>query len=298
MGEKRMFKRYIGIDYAGGDTPTKKLRTLAVYCAEENNRPVKVTPRKHPGDNWSRRGIAERLVEVLRDTGKPTLVGIDHAFGFPMRYFHWYPHLLLGGWDDFLDDFQKCWRTDDDHAIVRSRYYEQIERMVKGEPVNCRFGRGDWFRLTDPLPPLVKSQAASVFNFMTNGPVAFQTHAGLPWLRYIRQELLKEKVKVHFWPFDGWEIPEGGSAVVEVYPALWNDRYTNDVGEMGLNLSGDQRDAYSVARWMSEQDQNGLLRDCFNPECFVPALTEAERKTAKIEGWILGVTGPRPPHRR
>ena len=28
--------------------------------------------------------------------------------------------------------------------------------------------------------------------------------------------------RVHFWPFDGWEIPAGGSAIAEVYPRLWS----------------------------------------------------------------------------
>jgi hypothetical protein len=30
------------------------------------------------------------------------------------------------------------------------------------------------------------------------------THAGNPWLRYIRERLGK---RIHFWPFDGWDIP-------------------------------------------------------------------------------------------
>jgi hypothetical protein len=34
--------------------------------------------------------------------------------------------------------------------------------------------------------------------------VAKSTHAGIPWLRFIRQRLGQ---RVHFWSFDGWEIP-------------------------------------------------------------------------------------------
>ena len=49
------------------------------------------------------------------------------------------------------------------------------------------------------------------------GSVAKSTHAGIPWLRFIRQRL---RDRVHFWPFDGWDIPAGRSAVVEVYPSL------------------------------------------------------------------------------
>jgi hypothetical protein len=44
--------------------------------------------------------------------------------------------------------------------------------------------------------------------------VTKSTHAGIPWLRFIRQRLSN---RVQFWPFDGWDIPAGRSAIVEVY---------------------------------------------------------------------------------
>ena len=46
----------------------------------------------------------------------PTLVGIDHGFSFPLRYFE--AHGLMPDWPAFLDDFQHHWPTDDDHAYV------------------------------------------------------------------------------------------------------------------------------------------------------------------------------------
>jgi hypothetical protein len=46
----------------------------------------------------------------------PTLIGIDHGFSFPLRYFE--AHGLLLDWPTFLDDFQRHWPTDDDHAYV------------------------------------------------------------------------------------------------------------------------------------------------------------------------------------
>ena len=44
------------------------------------------------------------------------------------------------------------------------------------------------------------------------GSVAKSTHAGIPWLRYLRQQL---GGRVHFWPFDGWAIPPGKWAIAE-----------------------------------------------------------------------------------
>jgi hypothetical protein len=40
----------------------------------------------------------------------PTLVGIDHGFSFPLRYFE--AHGLKPDWSAFLDDFQRHWPTD------------------------------------------------------------------------------------------------------------------------------------------------------------------------------------------
>ena len=79
----------------------------------------------------------------------------------------------------------------------------------------ARMGNARWRRLTDERA----GGAKSVFHFDVQGSVAKSTHAGIPWLRLIRQRLGH---RVHFWPFDGWDIPAGHSAIAEVYPALWS----------------------------------------------------------------------------
>jgi hypothetical protein len=75
------FKRYIGIDYSGAETPTCSLKGLRVYEANEDGKPNEVLPPHSPRKYWTRRGIAEWLREQLL-TGEPTIVGIDHAFSF------------------------------------------------------------------------------------------------------------------------------------------------------------------------------------------------------------------------
>ena len=84
--------------------------------------------------------------------------------------------------------------------------------------------------------------------------------------------------RVHFWPFDGWQIPVGHSAVAEVYPALWSHAFSQE------DRTTDQHDAFSIAAWLSRSDQEGSLT-----EFLEPALTKAERDLAQVEGWILGV---------
>ena len=82
----RAFNRYIGIDYSGAETPTASLRGLRVYLAEGNAPPAEVLPPPSLKKYWTRRGIAEWLVDKLAED-KPPLVGIDHGFSFPLRYF-------------------------------------------------------------------------------------------------------------------------------------------------------------------------------------------------------------------
>lgn len=86
--------------------------------------------------------------------------------------------------------------------------------------------------------------------------------------------------RVHFWPFDGWEVPSGRSVVLEVYPSLWSDAFPRE------RRTPDQHDAYTVARWLRETDREGWLEHYFDPP-----LSEAEREVAAIEGWIVGVGG-------
>jgi hypothetical protein len=86
--------------------------------------------------------------------------------------------------------------------------------------------------------------------------VAKSTHAGFPWLRFFRWQFGS---CVHFWPFDGWDIPPGRFAIVEVYPALYSGGLPRD------GRTPDQHDAYSIAAWMAQADRNGGLADALRP---------------------------------
>jgi hypothetical protein len=257
------FTGYIGIDYSGAQTPDAGLKGLRVCLAEGNASPAEVPPAPSPRKYWTRRSIAEWLVERLAEPA-PTLVGIDHGFSFPLRYFEM--HGLKPDWSAFLDDFQRHWPTDEDHT-----YVDFIREGVVGNGA-ARAGSPRWRRLTEERA----GGAKSVFHFDVPGSVAKSTHAGIPWLRFIRRRLGS---RVHFWPFDGWEIPAGRSAVAEVYPALWRRNFAR------ADRTDDQHDAYCAAEWLRLADRDGSLAGFLNP-----CLTPPERTVAQVEGWILGVS--------
>ena len=255
------FDRYIGIDYSGAETPNASLKGLRVYLATGDAPTSEVMPPPSPRKYWTRRGIAEWLAERLAED-VPTLVGIDHGFSFPLRYFE--VHHLPLDWDEFLDDFHHHWPTDVDHT-----YVDFIRDGLRGDGA-ARMGNPKWRRICEE-----RCRGKSVFHFDVQGSVAKSTHAGIPWLRTLRQQLGS---RLHFWPFDGWEIPAGHSAVAEVYPALWKHAYAPE------NRTPDQHDAYTVATWLRQADRDGRLQDALHPN-----LSPPERAIAQVEGWILGV---------
>jgi len=259
---KPRFNRYIGIDYSGAETPDSSCRGLRVYSASGSGMPEQVQPPPSPRRYWTRRGLAEwPCNEFGGET--PTIVGIDHAFSFPIEYIDKYG--LPRDWPSFLLDFQKHWPTHE-----HGNFIDLIRDGDAGDGRN-RMGENTWLRLTERW----KATAKSVFLFDVQGSVAKSTFAGLPWLLYLRSWC---KRPIHFWPFDGWEIPEGKSVVAEVYPSLWTRRFPKE------GRDGDEQAAYAAAAWLQRADQFGSLNGFLNP-----SLTAEERGIAEIEGWILGV---------
>ena len=254
------FESHIGIDYSGAATPSSRLANLQVYAADRRREPCLVsTPATPEGRrwNWTRQEIAEWLIDQIR-SGTRLIAGIDHAFSLPHRYFRRYE---LTSWNQFLDDFVEHWPTHQSHVFVD---------LIRDQG-SARTGSSDEFRITETWT----SSAKSVFRFDVQGQVAKSTHAGIPWLRHIREQVGEH---VHFWPFDRWDAPPDKSVIAEVYPSIFRNRYPRE------NRNIDQQDAYAIARWLREADEREFLDRYFNPP-----LTDEQRRVADLEGWILGI---------
>lgn len=249
------FSGYVGIDYSGRGDPDEPCSALRVFRSAPGRPAAEVRSDEARSGLWSRAALARWLVASCRARA-PLLVGIDHAFSFPAAYFQ---RRRVATWDAFLRDFCRHWPTHE----------RRVEVCRPGAPCT---GSPDELRLADRWT----SSAKSVFLFDVQGSVAKSTHAGLPWLRTMRDELGD---RLHFWPFDGWTPPQGRSVVAEVYPSIFRKRFARDGG-----ATADQHDAYAVAEWMRERDAHGHLGGYFTPP-----LTAAERSLAALEGWILGI---------
>ncbi len=252
------FNAYIGIDYSGAATPESRSATIQVYEGRGDTDPSLVaSPASKTGKrrNWNRSEVASWLIDRLNQDDR-CLVGIDHGFSCPLSYFEKYN---LKSWTEFLDDFAKHWPTDQPGTTVQ-QYRDGSKRG--GDPTELR--------LTEQWT----SSAKSVFRFDVQGSVAKSTHAGLPLLKRIREQV----DGLHFWPFDGWSFPAGKSIVAETYPSLFSNRFARK------SRTVDQQDAFSICCWLRDMDRLGRLQDFASPP-----LSESQLPVARLEGWILGV---------
>lgn len=255
------FERYIGIDYSGAETPKSSLKGLRVYEADRLTVPQEIQPPPSPRKYWTRRGIAEWFVERLSQ-GPPRLVGIDHGFSFPLRYFE--QHGLALDWPSFLDDFHRHWPTDED-------VYVDFVRDGSSGNGAARSGNPRWRRVTE----LRARTAKSVFHFDVQGSVAKSTLAGIPWLG--TSGSTPKITCISGRSTVGAHRPIVRSSQRFIL-RFWSRTF------LSAGRTPDQQDAFAIAKWLQRADCDGSLEKFFCPE-----LEPNERKTAEIEGWILGV---------
>ena len=148
----------------------------------------------------------------------------------------------------FLDHFQRHCPTDE-----RNTYVDFVREGACGAWQEV-IGDPCWLRVTE----MWTATAKSVFLFDVQGAVAKASYAGIPWLRYLRSQ---SNGGIHFWPFDGWEVPVGRSVIAEGYPVT--------VDEALSKAGSEQRSARSLlgGRMASpcrpEWDSHGVLPASF-----------------------------------
>lgn len=249
------FDAYVAVDYSGAGTSEQLLPGIEVYEATRA-RVRRVRPREGA---WSRRAVAEWfLARVSR--GDRVLVGIDHAFSFPLAALRRH---RVRSWDELLARVRDEWRTHD-------RPVSEALREVA--PWGSRAER----RLCDEEAGAAKSP----FFFTGAGNVGYATHAGLPWLLWLRERAPSD---VAFWPFDAF-AREARCIVAECYPALYRREHLVGGRYRPAQPSRDAEDAHATARWMRDEDAAGRMGDWLD----APHDPDA-RALALLEGWILGV---------
>lgn len=253
--------KFVGIDYSGAQTATSRLPGLRLCIAGEKGAPEEL---RNDGRNWTRQALAKKIADLLTNATEPHIVGIDHAFSFPIGYHEKHD---LADYDAFLSHLTTRWpglaTGSVDDALAADRPTDEI--ALQYQPAGLR------------TCDCWTSSASSVYRLQGQGCVGKSSLAGIPWLHALRAELGDS---AHFWPFDGWQPPENTHLICEIYPSLWKRRFPHPNPQANEH----QRDAWCTASWMQEMHARGVLQDYFSPP-----LSDEERQAATLEGWILGV---------
>jgi hypothetical protein len=247
------FAAHIGVDYSGAALPTKPLRNLCVATTDKQMNAELLRNWNGQRRNWSRQDLFHWFATILH-TREPVIVGIDHAFSFPM------PFLGKNAWPYFCKSFISTWPS-----------HQKTVKICKTKTAPPTTNTLE-YRLTERWT----SSAKSIFDFRPQG-VAYSSFAGIPWLHLLRQHF---GTTIHFWPFDGFNPPPNKSVIVECYPSIFYRRF-----DFPAKFSIDQKHASAIALWLHAQDQLGRLQFYFE----LPHLTKLEKSIARREGWILGV---------
>ena len=280
------FVSFVAIDWSGAKG--KRHKGIAIAEARTGDSPPRLI---RPGHIWSRTEVLEWLLR--RAPKEPTLFGFDFSFAPPFAERGAY----LPGEKDVPDNARDFWayvdaRSSDDDLGAAS-FLEQVHRphfyFGIADGVKSRFVR---FRICDQhLNAQGGRKTASAYDAIGAAQVAKASFSGMRLLHRLHG-------KVAIFPMD--LLPEGGSAVAEIYTRI----YLRRAGMAGTKLrsrkqlnealaglgsrparlrfepNDHQTDALVTAAGMRE-----LART--EPRAFdPPGLT---RQLARTEGWTFGI---------
>ena len=280
------FERFAAIDWSGAKGKKHKGIAIAI-CGAGSAAPRLVRP-EHV---WSRREVLDWLVAAAAEA--PTLFGFDFSFAPPIAARGEY----LPGEPNVPTDAKSFWayvdRVADDEDLGAASFLELAHRR------HFYFGAADGtkadymhFRQCDArLNALGGRKTASAYDAIGAAQVAKASFSGMRLLHALDG-------RVPIWPMD--DLPERGSAVVEIYTRIYLrraglsgtklrsraalNRALTGLGSAPARLrfepNDHQTDAMVTAAGM--RALAGEEPDAFAPPGLTPAL-------ARTEGWTFGV---------
>jgi hypothetical protein len=201
------FNRFAAIDWSGAKG--RRHKGIAIALAEVGEAPPRLV---RPGHIWSRTEVLEWL--LAEAAGAPTLFGFDFSFAPPIAERGEY----LPGEQGVPSTAREFWAYVDarseDEDLGAASFLEQVHRrhfyfgIADGE--KARFVR---FRQCDARLNLQGGRkTASAYDAIGAAQVAKASFAGMRLLHRLNG-------RVAIWPMD--ELPEQGSAVVEIYTRIY-----------------------------------------------------------------------------
>jgi hypothetical protein len=280
------FERFAAIDWSGAKG--KRHKGIAVAVAEAGT----ASPRLvRPGHVWSRTEVLEWLLDEA--AAAPTLFGFDFSFAPPIAERGEY----LPGEPDVPSTASEFWAyvdsRSDDEDLGAASFLERAHRrhfyFGIADGVKADFMR---FRQCDArLNAQGGRKTASAYDAIGAAQVAKASFAGMRLLHRLDG-------KVAIWPMD--PLPDGGSAVVEIYTRI----YLRRAGLSGTKLRSRadlnralvglgsrparlrfEPDDHQTDAMVTAAGMRALAAEeprAFDPEGLTPEL-------ARSEGWTFGI---------
>ena len=280
------FERFAAIDWSGAKGKRHKGIAVAI-CQAGDSAPRLVRPRQV----WSRREVLDWLTGEA--AAAPTLFGFDFSFAPPIAERGEY----LPGEIGLPTDAKAFWayvdRMSEDEDLGAASFLERVHRRhfyfgaADGE--KARFVR---FRQCDKrLNAQGGRKTASAYDAIGAAQVAKASFAGMRLLHHLDGQ-------VAIWPMD--DLPERGSAVVEIYTRIYLrraglagpklrsraelNRALAGLGSRPARLRFEPND-HETDALVTAAGMRALASD--EPGAFAPAgLTSA---LARSEGWTFGI---------
>jgi len=282
---KPHFDAYVAIDWSGAKGRRHKGIAIAEARGEAAPRLVR------PGHVWSREEVLAWLIK--RAAKEPTLFGFDFSFAPPMiergEYLPGEPKVPKTAREFWAYVDSRC----DDEDLGAASFLETAHRrhFYFGIADGAKAGFMHFRRCDARLNAQGGRKTASAYDAIGAAQVAKASFAGMRFLHRLDG-------KVAIWPMD--PLPEGGSAVVEIYTRIYLRRAgmsgtkLRTLAALNLALEGlgsapvrlgfvpndHQTDALVTAagmRALALQEPRA-----FDPEALTPEI-------ARTEGWTFGV---------
>ena len=279
-----MFESFIAIDWSGAKG--RRHKGIAIAEARGDGPPRLI----RPDHVWSREEVAEWLLD--KAAREPTLFGFDFSFAPPFLERGAY----LPGEPDVPETAREFWayvdRLAPDEDLGAASFLEQVHRrhfyFGIADGVKADFVR---FRQCDArLNAQGGRKTASAYDAIGAAQVAKASFSGMRLLHRIDGQ-------VAIWPMDS--LPEGGSAVVEIYTRI----YLRNAGLPGTKLRtrADLNRALRglgspPARLRFEPNDHqtdalvtaaGMRAHAAHPKAFAPEGLTPD--LARTEGWTFGI---------
>jgi len=289
------FERFIGIDWSGARSEDQPV-ALAIAEATTGGGPRLTTPPHGRTRKWTRSAARALLGERLAPGMPRTLVAIDMAVGLPWGS----DRALFGvvGWRAMVDAMAADHGLANELGVVgsaRSTAERINARFPDGAPFRTDQTRNDgrfyrrhrvaYYRQVEALVP----QAISPWYLGSGGKVGYHTISGMFTLAQLLARRDRGELDFTVWPHEGTTLADEGHAIVECYPAAMGAK-ASVVAADGV-ISGDERDALGIVRWLLARSEQGVLGDAFVlPDLgFGRVDGVACSEQLEFEGWILGI---------